>query len=55
MAYSYVLTVSIMYTDKQDVLSLKFHLNGYEFCQIFVADNFGFALLFTFCCNFVES
>ena len=46
MAFCYVLTVSIVCTDKQDLLSVKFHLN--EFSQIFVADSFGFALLFTF-------
>jgi len=46
IAYCNVLTVSIMCTDKQDLLSVNFHLN--EFCQIFVADSFGFALLFTF-------
>ena len=34
-----VLTLSIMCTDKQDLLSVKFHLN--EFCQIFIADSLG--------------
>jgi len=53
MAYSYVLTVSVMCTDKQDLLSVKFHIN--EFCQIVVADRFGFVLLFTFYCSIVES
>ena len=48
-----LLTVSVICTDKQDLLSLKFHLN--DFCQIFVADSFGFVLLFTFYCGFVES
>jgi len=42
-----------MRTDKQELLSVKFHLN--EFCQTFVADRFGFALLFTFYCSIVES
>jgi len=42
----------IVCTDKH-LLSVKFHLN--EFCQIFVADSFGFALLFTFYCTIVES
>ena len=32
---------------------MKFHLNGYSFWQIFVADSFGFALLFTFYCSIV--
>jgi hypothetical protein len=31
MAYSNVLTVSVMCTDKQDLVSVKFCLNGYEF------------------------
>jgi len=53
MAYLYVLTVSIMCTDKQDLLSVKFHLN--EFSQIFVGDSFGFELLFTFYCSIVDS
>jgi hypothetical protein len=53
MAYSYVLDVPIMCTDKEDLLSVKFHLN--EFSQIFVADSFGFALLFTFYCSIVDS
>jgi len=53
MAYCYVLTVSIVCTDKQDMLSVKFHLN--EFCKIFVAEKFGFALLFTFYCGIVDS
>jgi len=39
MAYCCVLTVSIMCTDKQDLLLVKFHLN--EFSQIFVADSLG--------------
>jgi hypothetical protein len=46
MAYCCVLTVSVMCTDKQDLLSVKLHLN--EFSQIFIADSFVFALLFTF-------
>ena len=53
MEYSNVLTVSVMCTDKQDLLLMKFNLN--EFCLIFVADRFGFALLFTFYCSIVES
>jgi hypothetical protein len=40
--------MSIMCTDEQDLLSVKFHLNGYEFRIIFAADSFGFAFLFTF-------
>jgi len=42
MAYSYVLIVSIMCTDKEDRLLVKFHLSRYEFCCIFAADSFGF-------------
>jgi len=53
MAYRYVLTVSIMCTDKQDLLSVKFHLN--ELSQNFVSDSFVFALLFTFYCSTVDS
>jgi len=53
MAYCCVLTVSIVCTDKEDLLSVKFYLN--EFFQIFVADSFGFALLFTFYCSIVKS
>ena len=53
MAYSYVRIVSIMCTDKQDLLLVKFHLNRSEFCCIFAADTFGFTLLFTFYCNVV--
>ena len=53
MAYCYVLTVSIMCRDKQDLLSVKFNLS--EFSQIFVSDSFGFALLFTFYCSIVQS
>ena len=54
MAYCcYVLTVSIMWSGKQDLLSVKFHLN--EFSQIFVADRFVFALLFTLYCSVVDS
>ena len=41
-------------TDKQDLLSVKFHLNGYEFQIIFAADSFGFALLFTVYCSIVR-
>jgi len=52
MAYCYVLTVSIMCTDEQDLLSVKFHLN--EFSQIYIADSFEFALLFTFYCSIVD-
>jgi len=54
MAYSYVLIVSIMCTDKQYLLLVKFHLSRYEFFHIFAADSFKFSLLFTFCCNFVR-
>jgi len=39
MAYYCVRTVSIMCTDKQELLSVKFHL--YEFSQIFIADRLG--------------
>ena len=53
MAYCYVLTVPTVCTDKQDLLSVKFHLN--EFYQILVADSFVFALLFTFYRSIVES
>jgi hypothetical protein len=53
MAYCCVLTVSIMCTDKKDLLSVKFHLNS--FSNIFIADSFGFALLFTFNCSIVDS
>jgi len=42
-----------MCRDKQDLLLVKFHLN--EFSQIFIADSFGFELLFTFYCSIVES
>jgi len=44
MAYCCVLTVSIMCTDKQELLSVKFHLN--EFSEIFVADS-----LVLHCCS----
>ena len=53
MAYRCIRTLPIMCTDKQDQLSVKFHLN--ECSQIFVADSFGFALLFIFYCNIDES
>jgi hypothetical protein len=43
-----------MCRDKQDLFSVKFHLNGYEFQIIFVADRFQFALLFTFYCSVVR-
>ena len=45
--------MSLMCTDKQVLVLVKFLLNGYPFCQIFVADSFGFALLFTFYCSIV--
>ena len=35
MAYSYVLSVSILCTDKPDLLSVKFYWNRLEFCCIF--------------------
>jgi hypothetical protein len=53
MAYCYVLTVPIICTDKQDLLSVKFHLN--ECCHISVAHRFVFVLLFTFYCSTVDS
>jgi len=55
MAYSNALSVSIMCTDKQDLVSVKFCWNGYEFWKIFAADSFVFALLFTFYCSIVDS
>ena len=52
MAYSYVLAVSTVCTDKQHMYSVKFHLN--DFSQIFVANSFAFALLYTFYCIILE-
>jgi hypothetical protein len=44
MAYCYDLILPIIYTDKQDLLSVKRHLNKYEYCYIYAADSFGFAV-----------
>jgi len=54
MAYSCVFIVTIMCTDKQYLLLVKFHLIGHEFCHIFLSDSFVFTLLFTFYCNIVK-
>jgi hypothetical protein len=49
---TYVLTVSIMCTDKQDLISVKLNLN--EFCHISVADRFVFVLLLTLYCSTLD-
>jgi len=54
MAYSCVFIVTIMCTDKQYLLLVKFHLIRHEFCHIFLSDSFVFTLLFTFYCNIVK-